>query len=460
MNILVNSSSSGWADGVEVMPDQHNQTVDETKQQSRCPSNSVASRDQFATTADSEVPLDILDQVVELLPSRYTVLQQLGRGLVGAVYLASDAELCRLVAIKLMLPTPDRDLAVRFRREALALAQLRHPNIVTLYDSGTLLTSHGISSSFMVMEYCQLGTLDEFLHRHQLSPDEAATLVERIAHAVQFAHEQGLVHRDLKPANILLAQASGLDSDPASCVVANQRLVPKIADYGLVSCTSERSTTLTAARTILGTPEYMAPEQAEGRSREATALADIWSLGAILYQLLTRRPPFVGPTTQAVVGAILCCPPQPLREQNPLVPRQLERICLRCLEKTPQRRYASASELADDLRQFLVDRRSSAHSTRLGRSIRLLQTGRPTRWAMLTGMLAFTLIASAVGWLAWSTRELSTTQANHRPALTATPLDNQVAPVTLQPTATVSQSSKFIKTEPVKNVRPAIFASN
>ncbi len=258
----------------------------------------------------------------------YRILGVLGSGGMGIVYRAEQVGLNRVVALKMILrdrDAPPEELA-RFQREAEAVARLKHPHIVQIYEIGSL---SGVP--FFSLEYADGGTLARRLAGGPLPPDEAAAVVETVARAMAYAHGQGVIHRDLKPGNVLLTAAGE----------------PKVADFGLAKNLNEAGQTLSGA--ILGTPSYMAPEQAEGRLKDVGPATDVWALGAILYECLTGRPPFKGagvPQTLEQVRALEPVPPSRLRRS---VPRALEVICLKCLRKQPARRYPSALELAEDL---------------------------------------------------------------------------------------------------------------
>jgi serine/threonine-protein kinase len=239
----------------------------------------------------------------------------------------------RLVALKVVRAGTHagaEELA-RFRREAEAIASLRHPNVVEIYEVGD---QGGVP--YYAMELCSGGSLAQQLAGGPLALRRATELVETLARAVQAAHEAGVVHRDLKPANVLLA-ADG---------------TPKVTDFGLAKKRDDGSPELTASGAILGTPAYMAPEQASGDGKHVGPAADVWALGAILYELLTGRPPFRAATPFDTLLQVLSDIPEPPTRLRPGMPAELEAICLRCLEKKPARRYASAAELADDLQHF------------------------------------------------------------------------------------------------------------
>jgi serine/threonine-protein kinase len=252
----------------------------------------------------------------------------------GKVFKARHKTLKRLVALKMILAgahaTPAE--AERFRTEAEAVARLQHPNIVQIYEIG--FADDGCP--FLALEYLEGGSLEERLAGGPLPPRQAAELVRTLAAAIHCAHQHNIVHRDLKPANILLT-ADG---------------TPKIADFGLAKRLDQ---TLGQTRTgsVLGTPSYMAPEQAEGRLDRIGPATDVYALGAILYQLLTGRPPFAAPTLLETLEKVRTEEPAAPRQGHPNVPPELDVICMKCLQKEPAERFASARELADDLQRFL-----------------------------------------------------------------------------------------------------------
>jgi tetratricopeptide (TPR) repeat protein len=268
----------------------------------------------------------------------FEVVRELGRGGMGVVFLATQLWLRRPVALKMPPAELGADDWRRFRTEAEAAARLHHPHVVQVYETG----EHQ-GRPFMVMELLGGGSLAQKLAQAPLAPRAAAELLEVLARAVQHAHERGVVHRDLKPANVLLAEDG----------------TPKVTDFGLARRLDLGSAhTLTGA--VLGTPSYMAPEQAAGRAREAGPPADVYALGAILYECLTGRPPFRGATLGETTLQVLHQEPVPPRKFQPSVPRDLETICLKCLRKEPPKRYASAGDLADDLRRQLDGRSVAA----------------------------------------------------------------------------------------------------
>jgi WD40 repeat protein len=305
--------------------------------------------------ADDAVPAE------ELNVPGYRILAEIGRGGMGVVYQAVQLALNRPVALKMILAgahAGPQEMA-RFSREAEAVARLQHPNIVQIYDVG----EHD-GRPFFALEYVDGDTLAGHLNGQPLPPAEAATLVEKLARAVEYAHCHGIIHRDLKPANVLLArgeeQAAGRLAD----------FEPKIADFGLAKKLDEDQG-LSQSGSILGTPSYMAPEQAGGKKGTVGTAADIYALGAILYELLTGRPPFVADTPLDTVLKLVSQEPAAPRTLVRKCPRDLETVCLKCLEKDPRKRYASARELADDLGRFLhgepVQARRASAGERAGR---------------------------------------------------------------------------------------------
>jgi WD40 repeat protein len=265
----------------------------------------------------------------------YEILEELGRGGMGVVYKARQLRLNRLVALKMVLGGAHAaagDL-VRFLAEAEAAAQLQHANIVQVHEVG----SHG-SLPFISLEYVDGGTLAQKLKGTPLPPRQAASPTATLGRAVQYAHQHGVVHRDLKPGNVLLT-AEG---------------TPKIADFGLAK-RSAAGPGMTQTGAIIGTPSYMAPEQAACK-KDIGPGADVYALGAILYELLTGRPPFRAPTPLDTVLQVVNDDPVPPRRLQPRLPRDLETICLKCLQKDPRKRYASAAALANDVDHFLADR--------------------------------------------------------------------------------------------------------
>jgi tetratricopeptide (TPR) repeat protein/predicted Ser/Thr protein kinase len=292
---------------------------------------STAPHDQRQTTS---YPAPTPSSPVAPLPSvpGYEILGVLGRGGMGVVYKARQLNLKRLVALKMIRDgahAGPEDLA-RFRIEAEAAAQLQHPHIVQIYEVGE---RDGLP--FFSLEFVEGGSLAAKLNGAPLPPRPAALLVASLARAMDAAHQRGIIHRDLKPANVLLT-ADGQ---------------PKIADFGLAKKLDD-SAVQTRSGAVMGTPAYMAPEQAAGRTREVGPLTDVYALGAILYEALTGRLPFKGANLRETLEQVCSQDPVPPRRVQPKVPRDLETICLKALAKEPARRYASALALAHDLERF------------------------------------------------------------------------------------------------------------
>jgi hypothetical protein len=269
----------------------------------------------------------------------YEVEAVLGRGGMGVVYKARHLALKRTVALKMLAaghPYPAE--RARFRAEAEAVARLQHPNIVQIHEIG-----EAAGRPFFALEYVAGGSLAERLAGRPLPPRDAARLVATLAEAMHLAHSRNLVHRDLKPGNVLLAGEA--DTPVGQCQ-------PKVTDFGLVR-QLDADSGQTFDGVVIGTPSYMAPEQAEGRAHAAGPATDVWALGAILYECLTGRPPFKGATPLETLEQVRSREPAAPSARNRQAPRDLETICLKCLRKEPERRYSSARELADDLGRFV-----------------------------------------------------------------------------------------------------------
>lgn len=310
----------------------------------------------------------------------YEVDKVLGHGGMGIVFQARHVRLNRLVALKMALVgtfagTRERD---RFQREAEAVARLRHPNVVQIYDVGDC-----GNRPYFTMELVDAGSLAQKLAGTPLPAQEAARLTAILAGAVQAAHSCGIVHRDLKPANVLLAGDG----------------TPKISDFGLARCVDENAG-LTQTGVAMGTPSYMAPEQARGQIEAIGPAADVYALGALLYEMLTGRPPFRGATGAETVQQVIEQDPVPPSRLNAKVPRDLQTVCLKCLQKDPHARYPSAVALEEDLNRFL---RGEAVSARpegwMGWMLRRIRR-RPKQAAVLAISVVLSLFAiGAGGWL-------------------------------------------------------------
>jgi WD40 repeat protein len=264
----------------------------------------------------------------------HEVVGELGRGAMGVVYKARQVSLKRLVALKMVLPgrAAGEEKLARFHTEAEAVARLQHPNVVQIFTVGV-----AEDGPYFTMELVEGGTLAARIAGTPWAPRPAAALAEALARAMYYAHGRGIVHRDLKPANVLLT-ADG---------------TPKVTDFGLAKLFADPAAGQTASEALLGTPSYMAPEQAEARPDVGPA-ADVYALGAILYELLTGRPPFKGETALETLRQVTQTEPVPVRRLQPKVPRDLETVCLKCLQKAPGKRYPSAGALADDLGRSLA----------------------------------------------------------------------------------------------------------
>ena len=281
----------------------------------------------------------------------YEILKELGRGGMGVVYQARQLGLNRLVALKMILRgvhSDARDIA-RFRAEGEAVARLQHSHIVQIYEVG-----EAEGTPFLSLEFVDGASLAGVLNGAPQPPAAAAKLVQVLAEAMQYSHERGILHRDLKPSNILLRTADGPapKENSQSPIVNLQSAIPKITDFGLAKRLNADGPTITGA--ILGTPSYMPPEQASGEVSAIGPAADIYALGAILYEMLTGRPPFRAFSTTLTLWQVVHEDPVPPGRLRPHLPPDLETICLTCLHKDPRRRYANAQKLADDLHAYLA----------------------------------------------------------------------------------------------------------
>jgi TolB-like protein len=308
----------------------------------------------------------------------YELREEIGRGGQGVVYRALQKSLNRTVALKVIglgrwAATPHLK---RFRQEAEAAARLEHPQIVPIYEIG-----ERDGSCYYSMKFIEGGRLDEVVRREPVSPRRAAELLVKIARTVQFAHERGILHRDIKPGNILLDQYGE----------------PHLTDFGLARLIEQEST-ITNSFDVLGTPSYMAPEQAAGKTKELTPAADVYSLGAAFYQMLTSQPPFAGGTTYETIRMVLETEPRNPRLWNPKVDADLATICLKCLEKDPRRRYESAAALADDVERWLRHEPISARRTG-----KFARTGKWIRRNPATAVLvpALAALVAALGVIFW-----------------------------------------------------------
>lgn len=310
----------------------------------------LVGRDAMPVVAPAEATIQFVDegapgdkQALGRLGD-YVLLDELGRGGMGVVYKAYHTKLKRVAALKMILSGKHAGAGelTRFKAEAQAIARLQHPHIVQIFEVG----EHD-GQPFLALEFLEGGSLSRRLAAELPAPRQAAALMETLARAIHHAHTQGVIHRDLKPANILL-QGGPRKSSVGHLPFGN----PKVTDFGLAKLIQDEPSH-TRSGQIMGTPSYMAPEQASGRSKEIGPTADVYALGAILYEMLTGRPPFRADspydTIRQVIGEV---PVRPTRLQSK-APRDLETICLKCLEKEPPKRYRTAADLADDLRRFL-----------------------------------------------------------------------------------------------------------
>jgi tRNA A-37 threonylcarbamoyl transferase component Bud32 len=327
-------------------------------------------------------------QLSVLVPG-YEILSELGRGGMGVVYKARHLQLNRIVALKMVLTGghAGSEERLRFLAEAKAVAALQHPNIVQVFDFGQT-----GELPYMAMEYVNGGSLHDRLRDRCLFPVEAAWLVEQVSCGIQAAHTKGIVHRDLKPHNVLLTAPPDSESKPAALI----HCTPKVTDFGLAKRV-EGGSGLTQTGAVMGTPSYMAPEQAEGR-KDIGPAADVYALGAILYECLTGRPPFRGTTPMETIMKVVADPPIPVRQLQPKCPCDLETICHKCLHKDPLRRYGSAEALAKDLRRFQAGKPIAARPVgRLERAV--MWARRNPSWAFHAAFLLalFPLLALALG---------------------------------------------------------------
>ncbi len=306
----------------------------------------------------------------------YDILDKIGHGGMGLVLKARSRRLKRIVALKLIKvgQLAEEQEVARFMVEARAAAHLEHPNIVGVYDVG----EHA-GSPFFTMEYVEGQSLHKLISERPLQPQRAAIIIRKLALAVDYAHNAGILHRDLKPQNILLDKYEE----------------PKITDFGLATNAQENSQ-LTATGTVLGTPSYMPPEQARGKHEEMGKWSDVYSLGATLYETLVGRPPFTAATLGETLQQVMTVDPVSPRRLNPAIPRDVETICLKCLEKSPARRYQTAGELAEELQRFLEDRPILARPTATWEKV-IRWCRRNPAWAGSIAIVSVALMVSFVG---------------------------------------------------------------
>jgi len=331
----------------------------------------------YAVLEISETAADGVAAIDESLPSfpGHECLSKIGQGGMGVVYKARDQKLGRIVAIKTIAAVlhATRGQLDRFRAEAEAVARLKHPNVIPIYTIG----EHQ-GRPYFSLEYADGGSLSQRLAQGPMAAAGAALLIETLAGAVHAAHLAGIVHRDLKPSNVLLT-ADG---------------APKVSDFGVAKLMDSDS-----ARTLsgeaLGTPSYMAPEQAEGHSNSVGPAADVYALGAILYQALTGKPPFLGESAIETLKLVVSTEVLHPRRLRPDVPRDLETICLKCLEKSPGQRYATALALAQDVGRF--QRGEPVHARRLGPVRRLSKWARRHPWQTTSAATVLVAVLAFIG---------------------------------------------------------------
>jgi len=316
---------------------------------------------------------DVLEEVKvrgsEWRIGNYQILQQIGRGGMGMIYRARQRNSQHIVALKhiLSVHADSREALARFRREAVIVASLRHPNILPIYELGE--TEGGLP--FFTMKHAPGGTLLEAAETLRHDPRRSVCLIAKVSRAMEYAHGEGVLHRDLKPGNILL----------------DEHGEPLVSDFGLAK-SLETPTDLTRTLTSFGTPGFIAPEQAHGPAKDLSPAADVYSIGAMLFYLLTGRPPFLGENALAVIKEAADKPSPKLRTVAPELDRDLEIICAKCLEREPEARYFSAGDLAEDLERWLEGRAIVAR--------RLAAPVRVWRWSKRNPKFAGALAASVV----------------------------------------------------------------
>ena len=346
------------------------------------PGTTRCSRCLLAIGLDPDEPDDLEPSPESTTGSRrfgdFELLEEIARGGMGIVYRARQISLNRTVAVKMLLAgafgVPE--FVQRFRIEAEAAASLHHPHIVPIHEFG-----HADGQYYLVLDYVAGPNLSQLIRETPPSPRQAAAYLETIAGAVHYAHGHGILHRDLKPSNILL----------------NENGEAQVTDFGLAKrLTSESDLTITGQ--TIGSPTYSAPEQVAGRRAEVGPHSDVYGMGAILYELLTGRPPFVGENLTAVIQQVQEREVVSPRLLNPAVPKDLESVCLKCLEKDWRRRYATAGALAEDLGRFLRGEPTVARPVRVW--------GRAQRWCkrkpLVAGLVATSvaLFVLGLGWVA------------------------------------------------------------
>lgn len=378
------------------------------------------------TSALPRLPLDQGDSFGD-----YELLEVLAHGGMGVVYRARQESLDRIVALKMLLAGQWASPAERrrFQAEAEAVAVLDHPGIVPIYEVGEWQPPDGKPPvPYFTMKLIEGGSLAAHLDTFRTRPRQAAGLLAALAHAVHHAHQRGVLHRDLKPRNILLAGDSGSGcASTGSAQGADAVPLAYVTDFGLAKRPGA-DPSLTHSGTLIGTPGYMAPEQASGGKNLATTATDVYGLGTILYALLTGRPPFDGPTLYDTLQQVRECEPRPPRQLNPRVDRDLETICLKCLEKEPARRYASAEAVAEELERWL--RGEPIQARPVGKMERVWRWCR--RNPGLAGLTASTALLLACTLAALSLGLVLVSQARNQLATRELELRRQLYPTDMQ----------------------------
>src|SRR6266513_131206 len=334
----------------------------------------------------------------------YELLEEIGRGGQGVVYRARQKSLNRTVALKVigLGQWATKTHLKRFRLEAEAAASLEHPGIVPIHEVG-----EREGTCYFSMGFIEGDQLDAVVRREPMSVRRAAELIAKVARTVHYAHEHHILHRDIKPRNILL----------------DQQGEPHLTDFGLARLV-ETESTVTRTMEVLGTPSYMAPEQAEGNDAAITSATDVYGLGAVFYQLLTGHPPFAGGTTFETVRLVLDTEPRQPRLLNPKIDRDLNTICLKCLDKDPQRRYASALALAEDLERWLKHEPILARRTGIfARGKKWVQRN-PTSAVMAALLLAFAVPLGVMIWRTESERSATSNSAPPEKSIAVLPFSN------------------------------------